>query len=112
MVQHRATTSCQTLPFAAWLRHGLFALLCLVLLFASGVAAHVATDSGTHHGAVGHVHTTATATAFAADEYQTPLCHAGHAPLFAPHTLMRTERQEIEHGVALCSLTHLAPPPL
>ena len=111
MTRHHATTPCQTLPFSAWQRHGLFALLCLMLLFANGAAAHVDASSDSHHGAAGHVHDTPPTDAFVGNDHRGPLCHAGHAPHLAPHTLLRTERQEIEHGVALCSPTQLAPPP-
>ncbi len=110
MTRHHANSPCQTLPFAAWQRHGLFALLCLVLLFANGAVAHAATPSDSHHGTSGHLHGTAP-TATIMGDARGPFCHAGHALHVAPHTLLRTERQEIEHGVALCSTTQLAPPP-
>ncbi|WP_147273053.1 hypothetical protein [Billgrantia montanilacus] len=110
MARQDATTSCQTLPFAAWLRHGLFALLCLMLLlFAHGAAAH-ATSSKTHHDVAGHVQDATTTATFVGDLHRGPHCHAGHVHL-ATHPLLRTERQEIEHGVALCSLAQLAPSP-
>lgn len=112
MARHDATTACQTLPVAAWQRHGLSVLLYLVmLLFAHGASAHIAPSPEIHHGAIGHVHDTVPTTAFVGDPHRGPLCHAGHALHVAPHTLLRTERQEIEHGVALCSTTQLVPPP-
>ncbi|WP_147270442.1 hypothetical protein [Halomonas sp. DQ26W] len=110
MAEQEATTACQTLPVAAWQRHGLLVLLCLtLLLFAYGAAAHVTLSPETHHGATGHVHDAVPTTAFVGDPHRGPRCHADHAPLVT-HTLLRTERQDIEHGVALCSLAQLAPP--
>ncbi|AMD01888.1 hypothetical protein [Halomonas chromatireducens] len=111
MAWQDATTTCQTLPFAVWLRHGLFTLLCLVLLLvANGAAAHATASSEIHHDVVGHAHDTTPTATFVADPHRGPHCHPGHVPL-APHPLLRTERQETEHGVALCSLARLAPPP-
>lgn len=111
MAWQDATTSCQTLPFAAWLRHGLFALLCLMLLlFANGASAHATASSEIHHDVAGHVHDATPTATSVVDPHRGPLCHPGHVPL-ATHPLLRTERQEIEHGVALCSLAQQAPPP-
>jgi hypothetical protein len=111
MARQDATTSCQTLPFAAWQRHGLFTLLCLILLlFANGAAAHATSSFEAHHDVAGHVHDATPTAIFVDDPHRGPLCHAGHAPL-PPHTLLRTERQEMEHGEALCSLAQLTSPP-
>jgi hypothetical protein len=110
MVSHDSSFKRQTMPAPAWRRHGLVALLgVMMLLFSAMAAAHVTTDSG--HPATGSLSSPVTLAALTDEEPGDPTCHPGHGLRLTLSTILRTAPPELDPGPALPGLVASNTPP-